>query len=162
MGMTNVTRPGWRYYFLGIAEAVAKRGDCTRSQVGAVLVRVDLTIASTGYNGVLTGEQGCLRGACPRGKKSLSERPPGGSYDDCIALHAENNCLGFARESTAGYTMYVTRAPCRECVKFMRAHRLHEVVWPEGAMYLDRPRTTDRTGMVDKPGIQDLLGKPRP
>ena len=30
--------PGWDDYFLGIARAVSRRGDCTRRQVGAVLV----------------------------------------------------------------------------------------------------------------------------
>lgn len=34
-----VTRPCWDDYFLVIAQAVSRRGDCTRRQVGAVLVR---------------------------------------------------------------------------------------------------------------------------
>ena len=37
-------------YFLGIAEAVAKRSTCIRRQYGAVIVKDDV-IVSTGYNG---------------------------------------------------------------------------------------------------------------
>jgi len=34
------TRPSWDDWALGIAHAVATRGDCTRSQVGALLMDV--------------------------------------------------------------------------------------------------------------------------
>jgi dCMP deaminase len=47
-------RPDWDDYFLGIARAVAARGECVRSRVGAVLVR-DNRIVATGYNGVPAG-----------------------------------------------------------------------------------------------------------
>lgn len=61
-------RPGWDDYFLGIAEAVAARADCTRRQVGAVIVH-DHRIVATGYNGAAPGQPGCLSaGACPRGR----------------------------------------------------------------------------------------------
>jgi dCMP deaminase len=61
-------RPGWDDYFLAIAEAVAARADCTRRQVGAVIVR-DHRIVATGYNGAPPGHRGCLSaGACPRGR----------------------------------------------------------------------------------------------
>jgi dCMP deaminase len=61
-------RPGWDEYFLGIARAVSARADCTRRQVGAVIVK-DRRIVSTGYNGAPAGEPGCLSaGACPRGR----------------------------------------------------------------------------------------------
>jgi dCMP deaminase len=120
------TRPGWDSYFRGIAEAVAKRADCTRRQIGAVIVR-DNRIVSTGYNGAPPGAPGCRSaGACPRGRHyvlSSTNRPrnptlvvlecacggpwpcpeavqKGSSYDtgpgSCIALHAEQNAIMYA------------------------------------------------------------------
>lgn len=61
-------RPNWPEYFINIAHAVAARADCTRRQVGCVIV--DPTthdIIQTGYNGTVPGAQGCLAGGCPRG-----------------------------------------------------------------------------------------------
>lgn len=67
-------RPDWDVYFLGLAEAVSYRGDCTRSRVGAVLVQEN-RVVSTGYNGAPAGDPGCLTdGACPRGKHYLTYR----------------------------------------------------------------------------------------
>lgn len=63
-------RPDWDTYFLGIAEAVAVRGECTRRQVGAVIVdpvRHRIVEGGTGYNGAPAGMPSCLDGACPRG-----------------------------------------------------------------------------------------------
>lgn len=63
-------RPSWDEYFVHIADAVAMRGDCTRRQVGAVLVDPEThDLIETGYNGPPKGEPGCLSaGACPRGR----------------------------------------------------------------------------------------------
>jgi len=62
------TRPSWQDYYLGIADSVAVRADCTRRRVGAIVVK-DNSIISTGYNGAPPGEPGCLSdGACPRGR----------------------------------------------------------------------------------------------
>lgn len=129
-------RPDWNMYFIGIALAVADRGDCSRRRVGAVLVRPDRSIASTGYNGTEPGGLSCLAGECPR---AASGAMPLSSYDTgagaCIALHAESNCLAFARENTTGYTMYVTCQPCIGCLRTIKAHRLTRVVYPDTAEF---------------------------
>lgn len=135
-GVSVDSRPEWNDWFLGIAEAVSRRGDCRRSQVGAVLVRPDRTICSVGFNGMEPGKMGCLAGGCPRGLMSYDDVAPASSYDSgppesrCDALHAEMNCLAFSREDTTGFTLYVTREPCIGCGKTIRAHRLAAVVWP--------------------------------
>lgn len=64
-----MTRPDWDSYFLGIARAVAARADCTRRQVGAVVVDTGNRVLSVGYNGAPPGVPGCASAwACPRGR----------------------------------------------------------------------------------------------
>lgn len=127
-------RLGWDEYFLGIAEAVSRRGDCTRSQVGAVAVDEERRIVSTGYNGVAAGDAGCLLdGVCPRGRHSYEEQPSGGDYADCIARHAEWNCLEYLGAWSGYMTMYVTRPPCAGCLqKIFGEFEFSRVVWPGG------------------------------
>ncbi|EFC86482.1 deaminase [Parafrankia sp. EUN1f] len=129
--MPSPDRPDWDTYFLDIARAVAARGDCTRRQVGAVLVKGS-RVRSTGYNGTAPGRPGCLAGACPRGRKTTVEVPAGSPYDDCIATHAEANALLYAdgRQDTEGSTLYLTTEPCAWCQKLIRAAGVAQVVWP--------------------------------
>lgn len=76
-------RVSWTDYFLGIADSVAVRADCTRRRVGAVVVdRRTKHLISTGYNGAAPGEPGCLSdGACPRGRHYRSLYHHGGPAD---------------------------------------------------------------------------------
>ncbi|MFF7588589.1 deoxycytidylate deaminase [Kitasatospora purpeofusca] len=121
-------RPNWELYFHTIAAAVALRGDCIRSQVGAVLVSPDNRIVSTGYNGSPPGGPSCHRGECPR---CLSDAPSGSSYDGCVEIHAEANALLYAnRADCIGATLYVTREPCDACSKMIRAAGIKTVRWP--------------------------------
>lgn len=69
-----MTRPSWDTYFLDVAQAVANRADCTRRQVGAVIVDQEHRIVSTGYNGAPSGSPGCLTdGACERGRHTMKD-----------------------------------------------------------------------------------------
>lgn len=64
-------------YGLKLAEAAALRADCTRRQVGAVIIAEDGSIVSTGYNGLASGLPGCASaGACPRGQMAYPSPPP--------------------------------------------------------------------------------------
>lgn len=60
-------RPAWDEWFLDGTRWLARRGDCTRRQVGAMVVR-DHRVIGQGYNGTRPGAPGCLEGACPRGR----------------------------------------------------------------------------------------------
>jgi dCMP deaminase len=155
-----VSRPSWDEYFLAIAATVATRADCTRSQVGAVIVK-DNQIIQPGYNGAPPGKPGCLSaGACPRGRHYAIVNPveswravcacgepswpcpqgadPGVStYDTgptaCIAVHAEANALLRAgRDRCLGASLYVTREPCDGCQRLIEASGIIRVVWPGG------------------------------
>ena len=128
-------RPNWDFYFLGIANAVAARGDCLRCRVGAVLVGQDKRIRSTGFNGSFPGGPSCLAGQCPR---CLSDTPSGTSYEDCVEVHAEANALLYASwEDCQGSTLYVTREPCKDCSKLIRASGVADVVWIDNQELFD-------------------------
>jgi dCMP deaminase len=137
-------RPSWAEWYMGIARAAATRGDCTRRQVGAVLVRPNRSIAGVSYNGTAPGGPSCLKGECPR---ATSNVPPGSSYDTgkgiCHAYHAELNVLALAHEDTTGYDVYVTAEPCDGCLKVMGAHRIRRVYWDANGMIVCQPLTRE-------------------
>jgi dCMP deaminase len=130
-------RPGWDQYFQGIAWSVAARGDCRRTQVGAIIVDRSKIIVATGYNGVSPGDPGCLSGACPRGLQTYEEIPAYAEYSNCVGIHAEDNALRFARQAGQNYRLigamaYITRAPCDECQWMLRNAGVVRAVYPEG------------------------------
>lgn len=136
------SRPDWDTYFLGIAEAVSRRADCSRRQVGALVV-VRNRIVSSGYNGAPSGAVGCLSGGCPR---AFSDVDHGSSYDTgpgtCIAIHAEANALLYAgRQETEGATLYVTSDVCLGCMRLVRAAAIERLVTPYVAL----------DGLVERP-----------
>lgn len=129
-----MTRPEWDEYFMGISMAVKARGDCSRRQVGCVVVTKDKRLASSGYNGSYPSGPSCLAGQCPRAKSNLA---PGHSYDDvaapCHATHAEANALLYADyDRLKGATVYITEEPCAGCRKLLQAVPVERVVWPTG------------------------------
>lgn len=138
MAHTNppVKRPSVDAWALGIAQAVSTRGDCTRRQVGCVILDARRRAVSIGYNGAPPGAPGCLTdGACPRGRRSHEVTPPGAAYDDCVALHAEQNALIWADPlRLQGAVVYVSTAPCEWCLKLLRGSGVSRVVWPEGTI----------------------------
>ncbi|MFG3200340.1 deoxycytidylate deaminase [Streptomyces sp. NPDC048208] len=124
-------RPGWDSYYLAGAEWAATRADCTRAQVGAILVSRDHRV-SIGYNGLPAGIPGCkTAGNCPRGKLSSTECRPDSNYANCAADHAEYNAITRARpEDLPGATLYVTRSPCPQCRTLIDSAGIARVVTP--------------------------------
>lgn len=139
MSWDNDPRPSWDEWGLALARAVALRADCSRRQVGAVLITGDHRVAATGYNGAPSGMPGCLtHGACPRGRSNVE---PGSSYDtgegSCIALHAEQNALLRASwYDLKGSTLYVTDEPCEGCRRMIYGTLLDRVVTPNRTLFL--------------------------
>lgn len=129
-------RPTWDEYGLALAGAVSLRADCTRRRIGAVVMRPDKTVVSTGYNGAPARAGSCLAGDCPRGRQSLELVKPGSSYDTgagaCIALHAEQNALLRATwDEMHDATIYITDVPCDGCIRMITGTPIIRVVWPE-------------------------------
>ena len=136
-----MTRPTWDEYGLTLAKAASIRGDCTRRQVGAVVMDENHRIVGAGYNGYPSGEPGCLSdGACPRGRLSYEEAPPGTGYAEtgCKAIHAEVNAVEHALRSGAApeLTVYITDEPCNLCREYLTDpnHYVLWVVWPGGML----------------------------
>lgn len=123
-------RPEWDDYYLGIAQAVAARGDCVRAQHGCVIVK-DHSIVSTGYNGTPAGDdRSCgSTGTCPRALDNGAQHGKG-DYDLCWATHAEANALLRASWSVIqDSTVYITGAPCPGCTKLLKSSGAARVVW---------------------------------
>ena len=109
-----LTRPDWDTYFMRIAEFAAKRTNCMKRGVGAVLVH-EKRIVATGYNGTARGLNNCSNGGCGR---CNSNTKCGQSLDSCLCLHAEENALLEAgRTRSTGATIYCTTAPCLSCAR---------------------------------------------
>ncbi len=85
-----------------IAHVIAKRGTCSRLQVGCVFV-LNGRILVTGYNGAPAGLPHCVHEngeACTQSE------------------HAERNAIAFAARhgvKLEGSTLYVTHMPCLAC-----------------------------------------------
>lgn len=116
-------------YYLGIAEAVAKRSTCIRRQYGAIIVKNDEIIA-TGYNGSPRGTDNCCDvGYCWREEHNI---PHGEQYEACLAVHAEQNAIiSAARRDIIGSVLYLVGfengkrlpveqvKPCKICEKMI-------------------------------------------
>lgn len=95
--------------FMEIAHVLAKRGNCGRGKVGALITRAH-RIISTGYNGPLRGAADCSKEVCDLDSKCTR------------AIHAELNAILFAaREGISVWdsTIWCTHSPCENCAKYI-------------------------------------------
>ena len=137
-------RPTKKEYYLGIAEAVAKRGTCIRRNYGAIIVNND-EIVGTGYTGSPRGELNCCDDpeGCLRDKLKV---PGGERYELCKSVHAEMNAIISAgRSRCIGATMYLVGLnasvnanefllsnprPCLICERLIINAGIKEVITP--------------------------------
>ncbi len=128
MASDKLERPDWDHYFMDIAHVAAKRGNCSRRQVAAVIVK-DQRIISTGYNGTPRGIKNCCDGGCPR---CNSDTPSGQGLTDCICSHGEENAIvqaAYHGISVKDATLYTTYSPCLLCAKMIINSGIREVVY---------------------------------
>ena len=119
---------------MNIAYETARRSNCCRRQIGAILVR-DHRIVSTGYNGTPLGVKNCFDGGCARCSSDVAS---GQSYDTCICVHAEQNAIVLAARngiSTDNCVLYTTLRPCFGCAKESIQAGIHEVIYAEDYGY---------------------------
>lgn len=135
-----MTRPSKHEYYIGIAEAVARRSTCLRRQYGAVIVKDD-RIISTGYNGSARGLENCCdKGVCWREEHDI---PHGQQYEKCQAVHAEANAIINANPTDMiGATLYLAGfeyggpmyypEPCEMCARLIVNAQIGKVVTRDG------------------------------
>lgn len=88
-----------------LAATAASMSRDPSTQVGAVIVRPDKTIASTGFNGF------------PRGVDDSPARYEDRDLKYRLVVHAELNAIVSARTPLDGCVLYATLQPCCECAK---------------------------------------------
>lgn len=114
----------WDQYFFDLCQRNAAMSKDPSTQVGAVIVRPDRTIASMGWNGF------------PRGVRDYDERYEDRSVKYKIIVHAECNAILSAREPLHGCTLYVSPMhPCANCAGMIVQAGIAEVV----TLAADRP-----------------------
>jgi dCMP deaminase len=102
--------------FINIAKEVGTLSHCTRSKVGAVLVK-DGNVISFGYNGTPAG----MDNGCEENDVTKDE-----------VIHAEMNAILKAAKSgnaVDGSTLYLTLSPCKECSKLILQSGVKKVVY---------------------------------
>ena len=121
-------RPDWDTYFMDIAHVVARRSNCRRRHVAALIV-ADRRIISTGYNGTPRGIPNCFEGGCPRCAGAASS---GEQLGDCVCAHAEENAIvqaAYHGIAVRGGALYCTLSPCLMCCKMIINAGLRAVVY---------------------------------
>ena len=98
---------------------MALRSTCLRGNVGAVIVDERNISVGIGYNGSASGEPHCTDAGCLVEDNHCQR-----------SIHAEVNAIINASRTVRGCTMYVTRAPCRECRKVLSAAGIERVLFP--------------------------------
>ncbi|MBN1675974.1 MAG: dCMP deaminase family protein [Kiritimatiellae bacterium] len=127
---TKVERPDWDTYFMDIARVVARRGNCSRRQVAALVVK-EGRIISTGYNGTPRGIRNCCDGGC---RRCASDAPSGTDLGDCICAHAEENAIvqaAYHGIAVSGAKLYCTLNPCLTCARMIINAGIKEVVYED-------------------------------
>lgn len=127
----------WDSRYGEMAELVASWSKDPSTQVGAVIVRPDKSIASVGFNGF------------PRHMEDRAEWYADRTEKLKRVIHAEHNALNFcAHEDVTGYTAYVfPLMPCLQCAERLMAKGIKRVVTvttPEKAEYMRQPDVAQR------------------
>lgn len=107
---------------------------CGKKKYAAILVDDNGHIVGIGYNGGPKNFLHCEEGGCPRfiqGSKS------GSIYDNCIAVHAEQNAFLHSDYSARPVKLYVNGPPCFTCAKLIANSTVKKVYYMHDEDYAD-------------------------
>lgn len=117
MLLTPKIAPEWDKRFLRLALEVASWSKDPSTKVGAVIVRPDRRIVSTGYNGF------------PRGVTDDPEHIADRAIKYKRTVHAELNAILQAREPLDNTELYCTLPPCSSCAGAIVQAGVKHVSW---------------------------------
>ena len=116
LGRKIMSRPSWDEYFMTMAYLVASRSTDESTHAGAVIVRPDNSVVSTGYNGPVRGE----------------DNPPQTRPEKYLYFeHAERNAIFNAAKhgsSLDGCKLYVNFVPCADCARAIVQSGIKEII----------------------------------
>jgi len=124
----NTMDPGDHKAFMAMANNAARRSNCVRRAVGALIVREGQVVA-TGWNGVSESHRDCREAGCPR---CINGGDTGSGYETCICIHAEQSAIADAARrgvSTKDSIMYVNLRPCLQCLAIAMASGVREIFY---------------------------------
>jgi len=130
--------------FMAKANDAARRSNCVRRTVGAVIVRRG-NVISTGWNGVAEDYRDCREAGCPR---CINGGDTGSGYETCICIHAEQYAIADAARrgvSTKDSVLYVNLRPCLQCLAIAKASGVREIFYGEDWKYSDEIERVYRT-----------------
>jgi len=144
--MFTEPRLTWQQYGINLANAVKQRSEDKHLQVGAVVFRNDMSVASVGYNGAPSGIE--------INWNVREQRRP-------FVIHAEANALRYVTVAdTTGGMLTVTHYPCSSCLTLIAAYKFDSVVFEN---YLDTPdyprEKNENIARQLKINIQQVHGK---
>jgi len=113
---------------------------CGKKKYAAVLIDSFNHVVGMGYNGGPSGFTHCEDGGCPR---YLDNSPSGSVYDNCIAVHAEQNALLHSDYSSRAEKIYVNGPPCFTCAKLIANSTIKKVYYIEDPNYKDWDKIKD-------------------
>lgn len=126
MSYEDFQRPTKESWYLDIAEVVSSRTNCIRRAVGAIITDGEQEVIA--YNGTPSGTSNCFEGGCLR---CSGDAPSGSGYEYCLCLHAEDNAIFKAAKAGINFkeaTLYVTIAPCPQCMKKIVHSGIKEII----------------------------------
>jgi len=115
-------------FYIGLAKQIASRGTCLRRQIGAVLIK-DGIILATGYNGPPSGLAHCDK--CFRITNNIQSST---RLEFCRAVHAEENVLiqcAIKQTNPTGGILYCTHSPCVTCAKSIIQAKISAIIYDE-------------------------------
>lgn len=108
----------WDRRYVGLAQHVAGWSKDPSTKVGAVLVRPNNSVASTGFNGFPPGHDDSPELYADRGYK----------YQHVV--HAEINALNFLGSPATGFTLYTSFPCCPNCMEAAGKAGVKRVAFP--------------------------------
>ncbi len=121
--------------YMNLCRYIAKTfSTCGKKKYAAVILDSNNHVIGMGYNGGASGMQHCEDGGCPR---MLEGSNAGSIYDNCIAVHAEQNALLHCDYSSGPNKIYVNGPPCYTCAKLIANSTIKHIYYVENKEYAD-------------------------